>query len=309
MSALPPDSSQYCSLLSAQAGESLVGTASQANTWLLLEYRGIWGAKAFDESSLPQPVKGHLSKALESLPGSKLQLISHHARAAHTGITFFLGQSGDREPRLYEFHFSSYKALLDLDFSAILAGAQPAVLRGRPLILVCTNGRRDACCARWGMPTYMAISAAAERAQLSVDTVWQTTHVGGHRLAPNVLSFPAGLYYGRVQPDEGQALIEHIARGEVFLERLRGRSSYPPVVQAAECFLHQETGRLEVDAFVVQDAIETGPDSWLVHFRDTQSGGLRQLQLSVNVTSIPIRQSCEKEKAEPLVKYELVATG
>jgi hypothetical protein len=291
--------------LSVQAGEALPGTASQAKTWLLLEYRGIWGSKAFDESSLPQHVKDHLSQALATLPAAKLQLISHHARSTHTGITFFLGQSRDQEPRLYEFHLGSYDSLLEMDFSAILAGARPAVLRARPLILVCTNGRRDACCARWGMATYNAIAEAAEKARIHEDAVWQTTHVGGHRLAPNVLSFPAGVYYGRVQPDEGQTLVEHIIRGEIYLERLRGRSCYTPVVQAAEYYLHQQTGRLALDAFILSEATETSPGEWQIRFLDTQSGELYQVRLSLKVTSTPIRQSCGKEKTEPLVKYEL----
>jgi hypothetical protein len=305
MAALPPDPSQYCSLLSAQAGESLPGTASRAKTWLLLEYRGIWGSKAFEESSLPQPVKDHLSQALKTLPGAKLQLISHHARSSHTGIAFFLGQSGDREPRLYEFHPGSYEALLDLDFAAILAGAQPAILRERPLILVCTNGRRDACCARWGMPTYNAICEAADTVSIRSDAVWQSTHMGGHRLAPNVLNFPAGIQYGRVQPDDAQNLVEHIVRGEIFLKNLRGRSCYLPVVQAAEYYLHQQTRRLAEDAFVLSDATETSSGEWQVRFQDAQSGDLHQVRLSVRVTSTPIRQSCGKEKAEPLVEFTL----
>ncbi len=49
MTSLPTDLIQYCSLLSTEAGEPLAGTASQATTWLLLEYSGVWGAKAFAE--------------------------------------------------------------------------------------------------------------------------------------------------------------------------------------------------------------------------------------------------------------------
>jgi len=306
MSALPPDPSQYCSLLSAQAGESLVGTASQATTWLLLEYRGVRGSKALEESSLPQPVKDHLSRSLAILPGAKLQLISHHARASHAGITFFLGTSGDRDPKLFEFHLKTYEALLDMDFSALLSGTQPAVLRERPLLLVCTNGRRDACCARWGMPTYMAISGAAEKGGLGAEAVWQTTHVGGHRLAPNLLSFPYGIYYGRVQPDEGDRLVELIEKDEIFLERLRGRSCYPPVVQAAEYFLHQKTGRLGVEAFVFLDASEPRPNVWQVRFHDKQTNRARQVEIAVEITDTPIRQSCGKPKTKPLINYELI---
>jgi hypothetical protein len=309
MSSLPPDPSQYCSLLSAQAGEPLAGTASEAKTWLLLEYSGVWGAKAFEESSLPQAVKDHLSRALKNLPAAKLQLISHHARAHQAGITFFVAHSGDPNPRLYEFKLDSYAEIIDLDFAAILAGEWPEALRQRPLILVCTNGRRDACCARWGMPTYLAISTAADQNGLGSEAVWQTTHVGGHRLAPNVVCFPSGWYYGRVQPDEGQTLVKCCVQGQVFLERLRGRSCYPPVVQAAERFLRRQTGRLEVGAYLFLDAVETSPNTWLVRFGDSQTHQQVQLRIAIEVTATTIRQSCAKPKAEPLVNYDLIETS
>jgi hypothetical protein len=130
--------------------------------------------------------------------------------------------------------------------------------------------------------------------------------VGGHRLAPNVLYFPAGLYYGRIRPNQAQAFIAQCVRDEVFLEQLRGRSCYPPVVQAAEHFLYQQTGRLEMDAFNYLDAAETGPETWLVRFSDLQDRRLHQLLVAVDVTATPIRQSCGKAKTEPLVNYELV---
>ncbi len=257
-------------------------------------------------SGLPQAVKDHLSNVLEGLPAAKLQLISQQARARQAGITFFVGLTGDRSPRLYEFKLRSYESLLDLDIPAILAGNGPGALRERPVILVCTNGRRDACCARLGVPTYVAITSAAAQNGLGVDTVWQTTHVGGHRLAPNVVTFPSGLYYGRVLPEEGPTLVEACMQGQVFLERLRGRSCYSPVVQAAERFLHSQTGRLEVGAFVFLEAIETSPNTWLVSFGDSQTRRQYKLNLAVEVSSISIQQSCAKSKTASLVNYELI---
>ena len=222
------------------------------------------------------------------------------------GSHFSWGNPRDREPRLYEYHFSSYEGLLDLDIPGVLDGNQPAILRERPLILVCTNGRRDACCARWGMPTYMAMVEAADRAHLDAEAVWQTTHVGGHRLAPNVVSLPAGLYYGRVQPEDSQALIEYILHDEILLEKLRGRSCYPPVVQAAEHMLRQETGRLDVGAFGLVNAARKESNLWEVRFRETNNDRLHQLTLSEDVATTQIRQSCGKEKTAPMVTYHLV---
>ena len=72
--------------------------------------------------------------------------------------------------------------------------------RSAPQYFVCTNGQRDLCCARFGLPTYAALrERVGER-------VWQTTHVGGHRFAPNVLTLPQAALYGRVQPADVDAV-------------------------------------------------------------------------------------------------------
>src|SRR4029077_12254138 len=61
-----------------------------------------------------------------------------------------------------------------------------------PLVLVCTHGRHDACCAERGRPRAAAMSA------LRRDAVWECSHLGGDRFAGNVLVLPEGLGYGQV---------------------------------------------------------------------------------------------------------------
>ena len=50
--------------------------------------------------------------------------------------------------------------------------------------LVCTNGKRDACCARDGLPVARALAA------LRPDEAWECSHLGGHRFAANVALAP-----------------------------------------------------------------------------------------------------------------------
>jgi hypothetical protein len=56
------------------------------------------------------------------------------------------------------------------------------------MLLVCTNGRRDVCCALWGQRFYAAAAAL-------LPNVWQTTHLGGHRFAATAVSLPAAEYF------------------------------------------------------------------------------------------------------------------
>ena len=63
-----------------------------------------------------------------------------------------------------------------------------------PLLLVCTHGRRDRCCALDGRALAAALAAAEE------PHVWECSHLGGHRFAPTALVLPTGYLYGHLDP-------------------------------------------------------------------------------------------------------------
>jgi hypothetical protein len=114
-------------------------------------------------------------------------------------------------------------SLLDVD-ALLAAESTPAHLPGTPLptpgsaALVCTNAKRDQCCAVLGRPlAAMMATAASQNTQ-----VWETSHTGGHRFAPTFVSLPDGYLYGG--PDAASR----------NLDSCRGRSSLPPDGQAAE---------------------------------------------------------------------------
>ena len=104
-------------------------------------------------------------------------------------------------------------------------------LETAPQYFVCTNGQRDVCCARFGLPTYAALR---ERVG---GRAWQTTHLGGHRFAPNVLTLPQAALYGRVQPADTDEFVDAVERNGLAAKWLRGRTRYSPEVQAAEAAL------------------------------------------------------------------------
>ena len=135
----------FCTDLAWEYGIPLVGTATRGDIWFLLEYTGRWGAKAFEESTLPQEVKDHINAAQH--PGVEVRtlLIKQDRSQQHEGIHFFVGQTHPWEPRLYEYQFQSYSDLLSIDLSPLVTGeaGDPAHLRTEPLYMVCTNGKRD----------------------------------------------------------------------------------------------------------------------------------------------------------------------
>jgi (2Fe-2S) ferredoxin len=174
-------------------------------------------AKAFEESALPPDVKALFAAALKNIPDSRLLLIRRKSVAGASGVTFFAAFAREQRPVLYEYHFETYEELLSLDLLQIFSGLKgmEANWRQQPLFLVCTNGRRDPCCARWGPPVLDALSRSA------LSSTWQCSHLGGHRFAANVLYLPDGIYYGRVDPAEVESLVAAHQDRQLYLPRYR----------------------------------------------------------------------------------------
>ncbi len=258
-----PDESranQLCCEGSLQVGEPLFATASRVDVWLLLEHNAAWGAKALPDSSLPDDIKNYLNHHLESIPNCRFQFIRQSA--IMTGNPrFFIVRSAPGVPEIYEFHLA-LDDLLNLDIQAVLAG-EPQFEKNlftAPLFLVCTNGKRDLSCARYGLPLYQSMSAHAG------ESAWQTTHLGGHRFAGTMAVLPDGLYYGRVALDDAENLVIEHRAGRIYLDHFRGRSAYDAPMQAAEHFLREHTGNLDVRGLRLISTESTGENRWKVQF-------------------------------------------
>lgn len=297
------NSEEYCcSIFSSQLGEALFGTASRADVWFLLEYNGAWGQKAFKESLIPGNIKSYFSAFLDSVPNSKLLLIKSRPGLLEPGISFFVAKADEKRQALYEFNLDGYEDLLKLDLQAILAGstAYERYRRDDPLFLVCTNGRRDACCATNGLPTYMAMFSAAG------SEAWQSTHLGGHRFAGNSVCLPHGIYYGRLTPADAEAIVDSYRRGEILLEHFRGRACFSPAVQAAEYYLRQQSGILGLDAFHWLGAEESTPSEWDIRFKELKSGVVHRLVIVEEISDQEYYPSCRQDKTSHLTEYKLI---
>jgi hypothetical protein len=234
------ESRTFCSELSSANGEPLGATASRLDHWLLVEYRGLWARDELRESLLPGPVKAHLRAQLAALPRSRLLFVRRAERRREVRHAVFYGRTDETAPRFHRLEVAGYEELLELDFAAALtdpAATPPGEPLEDPLLVVCTHGKRDPCCAKYGRPLYEALREHADEGW-----VWQSTHVGGDRFAGNLLCLPEGLYYGRVgRLDALPVLVEHLA-GRVDLRRYRGRCCYSFAAQAAELEVRVRTG-------------------------------------------------------------------
>ncbi|MEM7709695.1 MAG: sucrase ferredoxin [Pseudomonadota bacterium] len=116
----------------------------------------------------------------------------------------------------------------------------------RPVMLACTHGKKDRCCAKFGFAAY---SELARRAGPDGPEVWESTHLGGCRLSGSALSFPAMRKYGRIEPGGVADLLADEAADRPWLPGWRGASHLPAAGQAAahmaESWARARDGRME----------------------------------------------------------------
>ena len=220
----------------------MLGTATQVDVWLLLEYKPVWRAKAIEDNDLATATKGWIDRTVAAVEakGGKARVQFVRRPELDTPLTtLFVAESG----ALRRFQGEGYAEIQHLDIDTA-----PMDEVGEAQYFVCTNGQRDLCCARYGLPVYAELRArVGERA-------WQTTHLGGHRFAPNVLTLPQGAIYGRVFAEDVAEFTTLIEDGELSKRHLRGRSAYPPEAQVAETLLDGTLASVEGGAVTFQTA-------------------------------------------------------
>jgi hypothetical protein len=247
-----------CSVLGDALGESAYGTASFASGWFALEQPGPWGRDAVGDSHLDSEL-GRSFAARASEAGGRFVLVrttGRHADDHHGGLRRLMVSSttAGRE-WLLQGSLSELDDLRRLDVEAVARGdleatraSMPVLEPSRePVFLVCTNGRRDVCCAVRGRPVAQAAGAARPR------QVWETSHTGGHRFAPTGVMLPSGITLARLTSTDVVAALDSAVIGELPRHLTgprhdRGRSALSPVEQAAESEVRHRCGEVRVAA-------------------------------------------------------------
>ena len=263
-----------CAAVSNESAEPMAATASRIDGWIVLEYRGLWDRDVLGGSLLSDELKGHLREQLRLLGPSRLLFVKKPERRDHARRQVWFGTSTPGAERFFHLEVDHLNDLAGFDFAGSLAGdGLPGTPVQHPLLVVCTHGKRDRCCAKNGRPLYDALCREGES-----DWVWQSTHVGGDRFAGNVVVLPQGLYYGRVEVEDVPSLLEAHVAGRIDLERYRGRAAYMFQVQAAEHAIREAEGLTGIDDLAFVRCARRGDDAWRVRFRGPD-GGQREVDV------------------------------
>lgn len=239
-----------CSAAAEVIGEPLAGTTASARSWLCVEQAGPWGRDALAASHLDQGLAAELGRRSAGT-GVRIVLIrrpgAHPDRHRPVPRRVYLAHTAPGRTWLEHTTVADPKELLDLDFARAGAGVAGLVgaVSAEPVLLVCTNGRRDVCCALRGRPVAAALAASHR------DAVWECTHIGGHRFAPTAVLLPTGYAYGFLDVVSAARLLDSPA---VVTRGCRGRSTWSPAGQVAELAVRSAAGVGSPDAL---EAAET----------------------------------------------------
>ncbi|MFD5080078.1 sucrase ferredoxin [Streptomyces sp. NPDC058371] len=298
-----------CTTASRGLDEPLAGTAATARTWLLLEQPGPWGAKALTSSHL-DPVLGRALEAAAKGTDVRIALIRRPGRHADFGMPaerqVYAAHTVPGNVWLHSATSSDPEELLRLDFAALGRGDHRSfgtVLQGRPhtgdpLALVCTNGKRDRCCALLGRPL------ADELAASGVQGAWEVTHLGGHRFSPTLLVLPFGYAYGRAEAHHVKEVLQGVQEGRVVVDGCRGGSAWERPGQAAELAVRTATGEYAADALSVTGTDGTAP-RWEVTVAHTD-GRLWRVIVAQGASLPPRQESCGSALGSP-ARMDVVA--
>lgn len=288
-----------CSADSLAAGEQPIGSAPEHTGWLCLQQAGPWGRKALVESRLDVEVGRTLTER-GAAAGVRPCLIRRPGREtedeASTGPWLFLAHTAPENPWMLGRRLADAAEVLEVDLAALARGDRDAFPGfdevATPMLFVCTNAKRDACCARLGRPLAAAAAAAHP------GRVWEISHTSGHRFAPTTVLLPSGHLHGRVLDASG--LLAAADRGELVLHTWRGRTSWPAPGQAAEEAVRRTEGIVGLDDL----AVERTAHDWLVRHRDG-----RNWRVEVTSTTTGERaESCGKSPA-PVVQMSTRLVG
>ncbi|MCW2834837.1 MAG: Sucrase/ferredoxin-like protein [Nocardioides sp.] len=233
-----------CSDGALERGDPIVGTAPPQRDWLLVEHPGPWPVNAPFDTDLPTA----LLRRLEH-PRLRILLIRPHGREA--GRRESVDPARRRWFRCVEGELRTGQWDHPDDLLATSEPGAGAPYPG-PLVLVCTHGVHDVCCAIKGRPV------AAALAREWREGTFECSHLGGDRFAPNVLLLPDGACYAGMSPEQSVTTVAAHLQGRVDVDRLRGVVGLHPAEQVAQAAVLRRWGPAPVTSALPALVEQTG---------------------------------------------------
>jgi len=234
--------SNYCSVLTRKSAEPLAGTAPFARHFVFITWpKKYWQYEALEaKGGFPQGLKKWMKEQSEINGKISIRLVSR-AGLSQDKVEIYI------YPEKYCYSNvlpSQIPSVLESYFQdEITADFSPAAIEGEQ-IFICTHGRHDKCCAKFGQELAHKMRYHVSRQKTAIE-VWDSSHLGGHRFAPTMLDFPTGRAYGHLSPDEVPNYLASRKATQVYGAAYRGSVFLSGLEQVAEahvqhyCFIQE----------------------------------------------------------------------
>lgn len=295
---------------SAQVDEPLPGTAKAGRLFIALEHHYGWSHDILDGGVFGDEITDRLKHWLGQRGGA-LQLIRKPGRlgqGACAGVNVYIahcvpatelteaelaaalpvaseaaGSPTEKDnaetkkgPDVYLEHLivSDVTALMNIDIR--LGRPTPGATKvDHPLLLICTHGKRDRCCAIKGRPVAAALH------NVYPDIVWETSHSKGHRFAPAVVLLPWNYSYGRLSAMAIKDVIDQAKQGVIAAEGCRGRGIFKPPQQVADLAARAHWGKWRADDIATVKVLGK---------LDTSGSTIRVTAIDGSIAEVVVRQ-------------------
>ncbi|MTJ09590.1 MULTISPECIES: sucrase ferredoxin [unclassified Anabaena] len=304
----------FCADHSRQIQEDVIGSATNYQTYILVECPTPWAYEAFNSKWVPD----NLRSLVEDIQRAKLPirflLIANDEshQVEETTLLIYQQQEGlSSGYQKQEFKLPNIEQVAGV-VSKYLAGVTTdyeitsSITRD---ILICTHGSHDQCCARYGNPFYFYAQKTVSDLQLNHVRMWRSSHFGGHRFAPTAIDFPQGRYYGVLDQDAFKSILTQTGDIQCLNKVYRGWGILPNPLQILERELMLRLGwdwfNYKVTGKILEKSLDNNTILGELSF-EQPSGDLYTYQAKLvkdPVKTQTVKGSCHASQEIVCVKY------
>ncbi|MBW4570164.1 MAG: sucrase ferredoxin [Tolypothrix carrinoi HA7290-LM1] len=308
----------FCSDHSKQVGEDVIGSATNYQTYVLIECPPPWHSEALNSRWVPNSLKVLVEELKRTKQPIRFLLIANNEshKIDHTTLLIYHQQEGlGNGYRKQEFKLPNIEQAAPT-IRKWLSGSTPkyevktSVTRD---ILVCTHGSHDMCCARYGNPFFYHADATISDLGLDEVRIWKSSHFGGHRFAPTAIDLPEGRYYGALDQESFKSILTRSGDINCLNKVYRGWGILPPAMQVLERELILRHGWDWFDYKVAGKIIKQSLDNSIIEAEITfekPSGSLYTYQARLvkdESKTKELKGSCNATKESVFAKYAVAS--
>lgn len=247
-------------------GEEIIGSASNHETYVLIECSPPWHNQALNSRSIPD----NLRQLIAEIKSRRIPVIflliandiSH--KKYETTLLIYQRKSGISNGfRKQEFRLDNIEQVATTVRQWLwykLSDLEPEIPRKRD-ILICTHGSDDKCCAKYGNRFYFYLQyKLIPNLGLENIRLWRSSHFGGHRFAPTMIDLPEGRYYRNICPELCPSILTRKGDIKVLREMYRGWGILSNPIQVLESELMVKYGWKWFDNKAAAKIIEQNND-------------------------------------------------